>query len=119
MLLLIGDGGTMMSLGELDSLTAQRLPVLVAIFDDGAYGAEVHHFGPMGLPTELVEFGDRDFAAVARALGARAATIRHTDQIPAAVAPWLAAADGPLVLDCKVNPGIVAERLAEAFKGGA
>ena len=62
-LLLSGDGGTMMSLGELDSLAAQRLPVLVAIFDDGAYGAEVHHFGPMGLPTDLVEFGDRDFAA--------------------------------------------------------
>ena len=118
-LLLIGDGGTMMSLGELDSLTAQRLPVLVAIFDDGAYGAEVHHFGPMGMPTDLVEFGDRDFAAVARALGARAATIRDTEQIAAAVAPWLAAADGPLVLDCKVNPAIVAERLAEAFKGGA
>jgi thiamine pyrophosphate-dependent acetolactate synthase large subunit-like protein len=118
-LLLIGDGGTMMSLGELDSLAGQRLPVVVAIFDDGAYGAEVHHFGPMGLPTDLVEFGARDFAAVARSLGARAATIRATEELAAAVEPWLAERDGPLVLDCKVNPGVAAERLAEAFKGGA
>ena len=82
-LALIGDGGAMMSLGELDSLTAQRLPVLVAIFNDAAYGAEVHHFGPLGLPTELVEFGDRDFAAVASALGARAATVRAPEDLAA------------------------------------
>jgi thiamine pyrophosphate-dependent acetolactate synthase large subunit-like protein len=118
-LLLIGDGGTMMTLGELDSLVAQRLAVAVAIFDDGAYGAEVHHFGPMGMPTDLVEFGDRDFAAIARALGARAATIRATEELAGAVEPWLAARDGPLVLDCKVNPRVAAERLPEAFKGGA
>jgi thiamine pyrophosphate-dependent acetolactate synthase large subunit-like protein len=118
-LLLIGDGGAMMTLGELDSLAAQRLPVCVAVFDDGAYGAEVHHFGPMGLPTGLVEFGTRDFAGVARSLGARAATIRDAGEVAAAVAPWAAAPDGPLVLDCKVNPAVAAERLAEAFKGGA
>ena len=117
-LLLVGDGGTMMSLGELDTLVGQRLPVVVAIFNDGAYGAEVHHFGPMGLPTDLVTFGDRDFAAVARDLGARAATIRSTEEVAGAVEPWLAERDGPLVLDCKVNPDVVAERLAEAFRGG-
>ena len=118
-LLLIGDGGTMMALGELDSLIAQRLRVLVAIYDDGAYGAEVHHFGPMGLPTELVEFGERDFTAVAHGLGAEAATVRDTGEVAAAVERWLAGQGGPLVLDCKVNPAVVAERLAEAFKGGA
>ncbi len=114
-----GDGGAMMTLGELDAITAQRLPVLVAIFNDAAYGAEVHHFGPMGLPTELVEFGDRDFAAVADALGARAATVRAPEDVAAPVGEWLDALDGPLVLDCKVNPAVRAERLAEAFKGGA
>ena len=95
------------------------LPVLVAIFNDAAYGAEVHHFGPLGLPTELVEFGDRDFAAVASALGARAATVRAPEDLAAPVGEWLGALDGPLVLDCKVNPAVRAERLAEAFKGGA
>jgi len=118
-LALLGDGGAMMSLGELDSLTAQGLPVLVAIFNDAAYGAEVHHFGPLGLPTGLVEFGDRDFAAVAGALGARAAAVRAPEDLAAPVGEWLGALDGPLVLDCKVNPAVRAERLAEAFKGGA
>jgi thiamine pyrophosphate-dependent acetolactate synthase large subunit-like protein len=115
-LALVGDGGAMMALGELDSIAAQELDVVVAIFNDGAYGAEVHHFGELGMPTELVEFGDRDFAAVARALGASAATVRSAEQLAEALAVWNG---GPLVLDCKVNPAVRAERLAEAFKGGA
>lgn len=118
-LALIGDGGTMMTLGELDAITAQGLDVVVAIFDDGAYGAEVHHFGPMGLPTGLVEFGERDFAAIAEAIGARAATITSVEELAQPVAAWLAELGGPLVLDCKVNRQVQAERLAEAFRGGA
>ena len=118
-LALTGDGGAMMALGELDSITAQGLDVLVAVFNDAAYGAEVHHFGPMGLPTGMVEFGERDFAAVARALGARAATVRSEDDLAAPVGEWLAQPGGPLLLDCKVDPRLVSERLAEAFAGGA
>ena len=118
-LALTGDGGAMMALGELDSIIAQGLVVLVAVFNDAAYGAEVHHFGPMGRPTGMVEFGDRDFAAVAVALGARAATVRSADDLAAPIEDWLARPAGPLVLDCKVDPRLVSARLAEAFAGGA
>ncbi|MBA2580877.1 MAG: hypothetical protein H0V03_08575 [Thermoleophilaceae bacterium] len=114
-LALTGDGGAMMALGELDSIIAQGLVVLVAVFNDAAYGAEVHHFGPMGRPTGMVEFGDRDFAAVAVALGARAATVRSADDLAAPIEDWLARPAGPLVLD----PRLVSARLAEAFAGGA
>ena len=68
---------------------------------------------PKRLPHELAEFGDRDFTAVARGLGARAAMIRTTDELAAADEPWLERA-GPLVLDCKINLGVVTEGLAEA-----
>ena len=67
----------------------------------------------------MVEFGERDFAAVARALGARAATVRSEDDLAAPVGEWLAQPGGPLLLDCKVDPRLVSERLAEAFAGGA
>ena len=118
-LALTGDGGAMMALGELDSLIAQGLDVVVAVFNDAAYGAEVHHFGPMGRPTGMVEFGDRDFAAVAVSLGAPAATVRSAGDLAAPIEEWLARPGGPLVLDCKVDPRLVSARLAEAFAGGA
>jgi thiamine pyrophosphate-dependent acetolactate synthase large subunit-like protein len=114
----VGDGGLMMALGELDAAAAARVPLLVVVVDDGAYGAEVHHFGPMGEPTSLVEFGQRDFAGVADALGVRAHTVRSLDDL-SALSGWLAERDGPYLLDCKVDPQARAEWLQEAFKGGA
>jgi thiamine pyrophosphate-dependent acetolactate synthase large subunit-like protein len=115
----LGDGGTMMALAELETAVRLGLPLLVAIYDDAAYGAEVHHFGPQGHAVDLTQFADVDFAAVARALGAEALTVRSTADL-APVADWLARrAAGPvapLVLDAKVEPNVVAEWLEEAFR---
>jgi thiamine pyrophosphate-dependent acetolactate synthase large subunit-like protein len=115
-LAVIGDGGTLMQLGELDALVAQGHRTVVAIFNDGAYGAEVHHFRPMGFRTDHVEFGIRDLAGVARALGAIAAVVRSPADAEAAVSSWLADGPGTLVLDCRVNPAVRSERLQEAFR---
>lgn len=115
----VGDGGLAMALGELDAAAAQGLKLLVVVLDDGAYGAEVHHFGPMGEPTRLVEFGQRDFAGVARALGMAALTVRSTGDLGAETfTTWCRRPDGPFLLDCKVDPAFRAEWLAEAFRGG-
>ena len=40
----VGDGGFMMSLVELDTAVRLRLPLVVVVYNDSAYGAEVHHF---------------------------------------------------------------------------
>ncbi len=113
----VGDGGLLMALGELESLARLGLPVLVVVYDDGAYGAEVHHFGPDGTPVDLVQFPQADLAATARGLGLAAAQVRSTDDL-AAVTDWLAAGSpGPLLLDAKVVPTVVAEWLEEAFRG--
>ena len=101
-------------------MTAARLglKLLVLIYDDRAYGAEVHHFAPMGHDVSLVQFPDADLAAIARASGAHAATVRRTDDLDV-VDAWLAEPEPrPLVLDAKVNPTICAEWLAEAFRAG-
>jgi thiamine pyrophosphate-dependent acetolactate synthase large subunit-like protein len=113
----IGDGGAFMALGELETAARLKLTLLVVIYDDAAYGAEVHHFGPMGQDVSLVRFPDADLAAIARAAGAKAATIRRTGDL-AVVEEWLINPHGPLVLDVKVNPTICAEWLEEAFRAG-
>ena len=113
----IGDGGAFMALAELETAARLKLTLLVVIYDDAAYGAEVHHFGPMGHDVSLVRFPDADLAAIARAAGAKAATVRRTDDL-AVVEEWLLNPHGPLVLDVKVNPTICAEWLEEAFRAG-
>ena len=50
----LGDGGFLMSATELVTAVRLALPLLVVVYDDAAYGAEVHHFGPDGHPLETV-----------------------------------------------------------------
>ncbi len=111
----VGDGGALMALGELETAARYRLPMLVVVYNDAAYGAEVHHFGPMGRPVGLARFPQTDFAALARAAGAEGITVRSEDDL-SPVRGWLDIRDRPLVVDAKVNPEVRAEWLAEAFR---
>ncbi len=115
----IGDGGAFMALAELETAVRERLKLLVLIYDDAAYGAEVHHFAPMGHDVSLVQFPEADLAAIAKAAGASALTVRSTDDLQGPVELWLnEPRPGPLVVDAKVNPKICAEWLEEAFRAG-
>jgi thiamine pyrophosphate-dependent acetolactate synthase large subunit-like protein len=111
----VGDGGALMSLGELETVARYRLPMLVVVYNDAAYGAEVHHFGPEGQPVNIARFPDTDFAALARAAGAEGVVVRKEGDL-APVEDWLGRRDGPLVVDAKVNPDVRAEWLEEAFR---
>jgi len=111
----VGDGGAMMAAGEFETLVRMRLPMLVVIYNDAAYGAEVHHFAPQGHPVDLVRYPDPDLGGLARGLGAEAATVRSLDDL-AVLETWLERRDGPLVLDVKIAPDVVAEWLEEAFR---
>ena len=111
----LGDGGALMALGELETAARYRLPMVIVVYNDAAYGAEVHHFGPMNRPVDLTQFPPTDFAALARAVGAEGITVRNPRDL-APVKEWLGRQDGPLVIDAKVNPDVRAEWLEEAFR---
>jgi acetolactate synthase I/II/III large subunit len=113
----LGDGGFLMSLTELTTAARLRLPLLVVVYDDAAYGAEVHHFGPHGHPLDTVRFPDDDLAAIARGFGCDGATVRAPGDL-AAARDWLAGPrDRPLVIDAKVASSRGSWWLEEAFRG--
>ncbi|HYM58266.1 MAG TPA: thiamine pyrophosphate-dependent enzyme, partial [Solirubrobacteraceae bacterium] len=113
----VGDGGLFMALEELETAARLGLRLLVVVYDDRAYGAEVHHFEPMGHDVGTVRFPDADLAAIARGAGAGAITVRSTPDL-SPVSDWLRDGQGPLVIDAKVNPEVAAEWLEEAFRAG-
>jgi thiamine pyrophosphate-dependent acetolactate synthase large subunit-like protein len=113
----LGDGGALLGLPDVETVARLGVRMLVVIYNDSAYGAEVHHFGPHGHPLDLVRFPDVDFAALGRAVGLRGATVRRVEDL-SVVSDWLRAGGTPgLVLDAKVVPTVVAEWLEEAFRG--
>jgi thiamine pyrophosphate-dependent acetolactate synthase large subunit-like protein len=113
----LGDGGFLMSAVELLTAVRLELPLIVVVYNDAAYGAEVHHFGPDGDPLDTVTFPDTDLAAIGAGYGCAALTVRTAADL-APVTGWLAGdRRRPLLIDAKVTSAHGSWWLEEAFRG--
>ncbi len=113
----LGDGGALMSAGELDTVVRLGLPMVVVVYNDEAYGAEVHHFGPDGYDLGTCVFPDTDIAAIARGYGFEGVTVRTVADLEA-VRRWVdGPRDRPLLVDAKVLKDQASWWLEEAFRG--
>jgi thiamine pyrophosphate-dependent acetolactate synthase large subunit-like protein len=113
----LGDGGALMGISELETVVRLGLPMVIVIYDDEAYGAEVHHFGPDGFPVDTVTFPPADIAAIGRGFGCTGVTVREPGDL-APVRDWLnGSRDRPLVIDAKIASAHGSWWLEEAFRG--
>lgn len=114
-----GDGGGLMALADLES--AVRVAGgrgLAVVWNDGAYGAEVHVYGRQGLAEGPMLIPDVDFAALATAVGALGVAVRTLDDLDA-LAEWAArpASERPfLLLDLRVSRAVVAPYQEEILR---
>jgi acetolactate synthase I/II/III large subunit len=110
--LFVGDGGLLMTLGELETTVREDIPLIIVLMNDCAYGAELHCLKEQGMPIATSKFPDIDFAPIAEAFGFSCATIRSMKDLQD-VAPMLAKSEGPILLDCKINGAIAAPFVLE------
>lgn len=118
-----GDGGFLMGISELETAVRLNLPLVCIVYNDSAYGAEVHHFAENDETVDLssVTFPDTDIAAIARGFGAVGITVRSLEDLNP-VKEWVAAFNAgsqnrPLVIDAKIASDGGSWWLAEAFQG--
>ncbi len=52
----LGDGGFLMGISELETVVRLGLPMVLVVYNDSAYGAEVHHFDAPGTDHSAVTF---------------------------------------------------------------
>jgi thiamine pyrophosphate-dependent acetolactate synthase large subunit-like protein len=116
--LVIGDGGFLMTMGELETVVREDLPLVIVLMNDCAYGAELHFLRLRQLPVAKSIFPDVDFAPIAEALGYDAHTIRSLDKLEA-LAPLLGNPVGPIFLDCKINADVAAPFMSEVAAADA
>ncbi|GAA3438981.1 thiamine pyrophosphate-binding protein [Kutzneria kofuensis] len=110
----LGDGGFHMAAGELETAVRLGLPLVVIVYNDAAYGAEVHHFTG---DHATVRFPPTDIAAIAHGFGCTGVTVRTTADLDP-VQNWLdGPRDTPLVIDAKITDDGGSWWLAEAFHG--
>ncbi len=111
-MLFIGDGGFLMTMGELETAVREDLPLVIVVMNDCAYGAEVHFLRMWQLPIAKSVFPDVDYAPIAEGFGYQAATVRTVDDIRA-LQPLLANPDGPILIDVKLNADVAAAFMHE------
>lgn len=103
----VGDGGLMMSLVDLDTIGRERLPMVIVVLNDGAYGAEIKHLADRGWDVRLAQFTNPDFASLAATLGIHG--IRIGDLADPPDLRQVGRPTGPILLDVSVDPSVKAE----------
>ncbi|PSL39850.1 pyruvate dehydrogenase (quinone) [Labedella gwakjiensis] len=114
---LSGDGGLAMLMGELITLTQNRLPVKVVVYDNSSLAFVEVEMKAAGFVNFGTDLANPDFAAVANALGIRGFRVEKSSELESVVEEFLAH-DGPAVLDVvtarqelSMPPSITAEQV--------
>jgi pyruvate dehydrogenase (quinone) len=101
---LSGDGGLSMLLGDLITAVQEKIPIKIAVFNNGSLGFVELEMKVEGLLDAFTNLENPDFARVAQAIGFHAQRVERAEELEAAVRDWIAA-PGPALLD------VVTERM--------
>ena len=114
---MVGDGSFVMLHSELLTAVQERMKINICLFDNASFGCINNLQTAQGNPTLCTELRYRtksgkhdgdflsvDYAAIARAYGAQAYTVRTMTELEQAVTESLSIKDKPVLFDIKVLP---------------
>ncbi len=93
-----GDGGLTMLFGELITLTQNRLPVKIVVFNNSSLNFVELEMKAAGIVTFGTDLHNPNFAAVAESLGLFGRRVEHPGDLESALADAFAH-DGPALID--------------------
>lgn len=117
-----GDGGGLMAIADLE--TAVRVAGgrgMAVVWNDRAYGAEIHLYGRKGFAREPMLIDEVDFAALASAVGAEGVVVRTMEDLEH-LATWTSrpVQERPfLLLDLRVSGEVMAPYQREVIRVNA
>ena len=102
----VGDGSLGMTLGELETVAREKLPMCIVVMNDCGYGnirqEQIVHFEGRTIGVDLT---DVDYAAVARASGLQGVRVKTVEDLARAVKEALAA-NQPWLVDAAIDPDV-------------
>jgi len=99
----VGDMGMMCNIGELETAVRERIPVVCVVYNDLGLGNERAFQNELyGGRTFAVDYGDVDFAALARVLGAYGERVEQPSEVLPAIKRALASGQ-PAVVDVIID----------------
>lgn len=111
-----GDGGFLMGLADLESIVRTVTSGVIVIYNDSAYGAEVHQYGSIGLHEDPMLIPTVDFSALAQGMGATGIKVETLDDF-GKVSAWVeAGAQGVCLVDARISAHVRAPYMEEVLE---
>jgi thiamine pyrophosphate-dependent acetolactate synthase large subunit-like protein len=98
-----GDGSVMMNLQELYTVTRHKIQLVLIIWNDAGYGAEVHKLKAKGFDPTLAQWQSADFAAIGKAFGGDGVRLTSEAELAPAIERGIKAG-GLFIIDARVSP---------------
>ena len=111
-----GDGSTMFNIQEFETVVRHKLDIVLVIWNDAGYGAEVHKLVAKGFDETLAQWDSPNFAAIAKAFGGDGVQLEKASDLGAAIKTGLAKG-GLYVIDARVSPSTPTEGYAKVYFG--
>lgn len=111
-----GDGSLMFNLQELETIVRHRMQVVLVVWNDAGYGAEVHKLVAKGFDEKLAQWESPDFVALAKAFGGDGVKLSSPSGIGGAVAEGLRKG-GLYLIDARVSATTPTDPYAKVYLG--
>ncbi len=108
-----GDGSLLMHIQELETIARHKMNILIVVFNDGAYGSEIHKMRADGISDAGAVFGRADFAGIARGFGMSGETVSDLSDLPKMIVQF-AENGGAAVWDVPISDQVVSPVIRRA-----
>jgi len=111
-----GDGSLMFNLQELETIVRHKLQMVLIVWNDCGYGAEVHKLVAKGFDEKLAQWESPNFVALAKAFGGDGVLLADPSEIGGAIAEGLRKG-GLFLIDARVSPTTPTDPYAKVHFG--
>lgn len=111
-----GDGSLMFNLQELETVVRHKMQMVLIVWNDAGYGAEVHKLVAKGFDEKLAQWESPDFVALAKAFGGDGVKLSGPAEIGGAIAEGLRKG-GLYLIDARVSPSTPTDPYAKVHFG--
>ncbi len=111
-----GDGSMLFHIQELDTVTRFKQQMVLIVWNDGGYGAEVHKLVPKGFEMGQSHWDSPDFVAIAKAFGGDGVLLTKESDLPGAIQEGLRKG-GLYLIDARVSPTTPSDPHGKVYYG--
>ena len=111
-----GDGSLLFNIQELETIVRHRMQMVLVVWNDAGYGAEVHKLVAKGFDEKLAQWESPNFVALAKAFGGDGVLLKDPSELGGAIAEGLRKG-GLYLIDARVSPTTPTEPYAKVHFG--